>query len=177
MPEFWNQPWFGWAVAIVIGLPVLLIVLTEVHATLERRGSAATRPVLLLRNLVLPLGAILGLVALVSPVVPDPSEFTWTRVVATVFGFVVIIALLSGVNVVLFSNARPGTWRDRLPSIFVDLGRVLLIVVGLAVLFSWVWGTDVGGLFAALGVTSIVIGLALQNAVGSVVSGLLLLFE
>ena len=33
------------------------------------------------------------------------------------------------------------------------------------------------GLIAALGVTSIVIGLALQNAVGGVISGLLLLFE
>jgi len=35
----------------------------------------------------------------------------------------------------------------------------------------------VGGVVAALGVTSIVIGLALQNAVGGVISGLLLLFE
>jgi CRP-like cAMP-binding protein len=35
----------------------------------------------------------------------------------------------------------------------------------------------VAGLFTALGVTSIVLGLALQNAVGSVISGLLLLFE
>lgn len=40
-----------------------------------------------------------------------------------------------------------------------------------------VWNADVGGLIAALGVTSIVIGLALQNAVGGVISGLLLLFE
>ena len=39
------------------------------------------------------------------------------------------------------------------------------------------WDADVGGLIAALGVTSIVIGLALQNAVGGVISGLLLLFE
>ena len=39
------------------------------------------------------------------------------------------------------------------------------------------WGANIGGLFAALGVTSIVLGLALQNAVGSIISGLLLLFE
>ena len=39
------------------------------------------------------------------------------------------------------------------------------------------WDADVGGLFTALGVGSIVIGLALQNAVGGVISGLLLLFE
>ena len=75
------------------------------------------------------------------------------------------------------SRRRPGTWRERMPSIFVDIVRLVLIVVGLGLLFSWVWGADVAGLFAALGVTSIVLGFALQNAVGSVISGLLLLFE
>ena len=44
-------------------------------------------------------------------------------------------------------------------------------------LFGWIWGADIGGLFTALGIGSIVIGLALQNAVGSVLSGLFLLFE
>jgi hypothetical protein len=53
----------------------------------------------------------------------------------------------------------------------------VLILVSLALLFTWVWNVDVGGLFTALGVTSIVIGLALQQAAGSVVTGLLLLFE
>ncbi|WP_430333999.1 mechanosensitive ion channel family protein [Rhodococcus sp. ACT016] len=64
-----------------------------------------------------------------------------------------------------------------MPSIFIDIARLALIIVGLAVLFSQVWGANVAGLFAALGVTSIVIGLAIQNAVGPVVAGLLLLFE
>jgi small-conductance mechanosensitive channel len=44
-------------------------------------------------------------------------------------------------------------------------------------MFSFIWGADVGRLFTALGVTSIVLGLALQNSVGQIISGLLLLFE
>ena len=63
------------------------------------------------------------------------------------------------------------------PSIFIDLGRLIVIVIGLGLLFSWVWGTNIGGLFAAVGVTSIVIGLAVQTAVGPVIAGLFLLFE
>ena len=55
--------------------------------------------------------------------------------------------------------------------------RLLLIAVGLAVIFSYVWGVRVGGLFTALGVTSVVIGLMLQNSVGQIVSGLFMLFE
>jgi small-conductance mechanosensitive channel len=174
MLEFWKEPWFVGAVVVAIGLPVLLIVLTEVLGHLVRRGSPAAKPVRLLRNLVLPVGALLALMAFADTVA---VELTWVRVVATIFGFLLILLVLSGFNVVLFGNAKPGTWRDRLPSIFIDLARLILIVVGLAVLFSWVWGADVGGLFAALGVTSVVIGFALQSAVGSVVSGLLLLFE
>lgn len=174
MLEFWKEPWFVGAVVVAVGLPVLLIVLTEVLGFLTRRSSPAAKPVRLLRNLVLPVGALLALLAFAGSVT---VELTWVRVVATVFGFLLILLVLSSFNVVLFGNARPGSWRERLPSIFVDLARLLLIVVGLAILFSWVWGADVGGLFAAIGVTSVVIGFALQSAVGSVVSGLLLLFE
>lgn len=174
MTSMWTEPWLGWALAVAIGLPVALIILTEIIGLLVRRGHPAAAPLRLLRNLVLPGGAVLALLAFANDV---DVEHTWVRLVATVFGFLVILLVLSAFNVVLFGTPRAGTWRDRLPSIFVDLARLLLIVVGLAVLFSWVWGADVGGLFAALGVTSIVLGLALQGAIGAVVSGLLLLFE
>src|SRR6202012_3439515 len=62
-------------------------------------------------------------------------------------------------------------------TIFRDVTRFLLIAVGLALIFSYVWGVRVGGLFTALGVTSVVIGLMLQNSVGQIVSGLFMLFE
>jgi small-conductance mechanosensitive channel/CRP-like cAMP-binding protein len=171
---FWTEPWFAWTLAVAIALPVALVVLTEVIGWLSRRGHPATKPLRLLRNLVLPAGAVLALLAFADDVTTD---FTWVRLVATVFGFLVILLVLSAFNVVLFGSPQAGTWRDRLPSIFIDIARLLLIVAGLAVLFSWVWGADVGGLFAALGVTSIVLGLALQGAIGPVISGLLLLFE
>lgn len=172
--DFWGQPWFWPAVGIVIGLPVTLLVLTEIHSTLERRGSRASRIVLLLRNYVAPVGALLLLMSQAHYV---NVAFTWTQVVATVFGFLLILVLLNTINFALFVTAKEGTWRSRTPSIFVDIVRLILILIAVGVLFSVVWGTDIGGLFTALGVGSIVIGLSLQTAVGSVVSGLFLLFE
>jgi small-conductance mechanosensitive channel/CRP-like cAMP-binding protein len=172
--EIWREPWFPGAVALAVALPVVLVVLTEVLGALVRRQSPAAKPVRLLRNFVVPIAAVFALLTFASS---QSFDLTWVRIVGTVLGFLVILLLLSAFNVALFGNAREGSWRERLPSIFITLARLALIVVGLAVLFSWVWGADVGGLFAALGVTSIVIGLALQNAVGSVISGLLLLFE
>ncbi|SDS39916.1 mechanosensitive ion channel family protein [Microlunatus soli] len=171
-----QQPWFWPVLAIVIGLPVLLLILTEIGTHLDRRQHAAGRIVRLVRNYVLPAGALLLLIDQVTRSVGS-DDFTWTKIISTVFGFLVILAVLNSFNLVLFTNAEEGSWRKRIPSIFVDIARIVLIIAGLAVLFSTVWGANVAGLFTALGVTSVVIGLALQGAVGSIVSGLLLLFE
>ena len=174
MFELFNEPWFWPSIAVIIGLPVVLLVLTELHAALVRRESGSARIVLLIRNYVAPVAALFVLLTQTSGI---EAGLTWTRITATVLGFLVILVLINGLNFVVFGKARAGTWRERLPSIFVDVLRFLLIVISVAVLFSVVWGADVGGLFTALGIGSIVIGLALQNAVGSVLSGLLLLFE
>lgn len=166
--------WIWWAVALAVGVPIVLVILTEILGALTRRGSPAAGPVRLLRNWVVPVAALFAL--LVFALRSDADQ-VWARVVATVLGFLLILLVLSAFNVALFANAKEGSWQERIPSIFVELARLILVVVGLALLFQWVWQADVAGLIAALGVTSIVIGLALQNAVGGVISGLLLLFE
>lgn len=172
--SLWLQPWFWPTVIVIVGLPVILLVLTEIHSMLERRGSAATRIVLVLRNYVAPVGALL---LLLNQATHANIPLTWTQITATLFGFLIILVLFNILNFALFVTAKQTSWRSRVPSIFIDIVRILLIVICLAVLFSVVWEADVGGLFAALGVGSIVIGLALQAPLGSIVTGLLLLFE
>jgi small-conductance mechanosensitive channel/CRP-like cAMP-binding protein len=174
MTDLTSQPWFGWSLVLIFALPVLVILLSEVHLRLHRAGNPLAGPVNRLRVVLLPLAGLLILLTQASGLSSDNDG---VRIVATVVGVMAVATALSGLNAVLFGNAVEGTWRDRLPSIFVDLARLILVVTGAAIVASFVWGLDVGGLFAALGVGSIVIGLALQNAVGSVVSGLLLLFE
>jgi small-conductance mechanosensitive channel len=169
-----TSSWFYWAVGVAIGLPVALILLTEWQRALARRKSFLARPVSLLRNYLLPLGALLLLLIKATQI---PTQETPVKVVATLFGFVVMVLLLSGVNATVFQSAPEGTWRKRIPAIFVDVARFLLISVGLAIIFSYIWGAHIGGLLTALGVGSIVIGLTLQNSVGQIISGLLMLFE
>lgn len=168
------QPWFWPAILVTVGLPIALLVLHELHSTLSRRNSTYAKPVGLLHNWILPAGALYLLFKQLEAADADP---TWSKVAASVFGFLVMLLLLSGVNAALFGEARMGSWRERLPGIFVDLGRLILIMLGIGLLLSWVWGANIGGLVTAVGVTSIVIGLAVQSAVGPVISGLLLLFE
>ncbi len=169
-----DSSWYFWAIGLAVGLPVVLIGLTEWRQLLLRKQSYLAGPVNVLRSYLIPLGALMLLLTKVVQVSP---QVTPVRVVATVFGFVVLVLLLSGLDATLFQSAPPGTWRQRMPTIFLDVTRFLLIGVGLAMMSSFIWGVRVGGLFTALGVTSVVIGLMLQNSVGQIVSGLFLLFE
>ena len=174
MTSLLDTPWFLWAIGVAFGLPVLLVLLTEVQNSLARRGSALVRPLAIIRIYIVPLAALLVLLVKASDV---SAGATPVRIVSTVLSFVILVLLMSGLNATLFHGAPDGSWRKRIPSIFLDVARFALIAVGLALILSYIWGANVGGLFTALGVTSIVLGLALQNAVGQVISGLLLLFE
>jgi small-conductance mechanosensitive channel len=169
-----DSSWFYWALGVAFGLPVCLVVLTELRAALARRGSVWARPVGLVRNYILPLAALLLLLTKATQV---SAEATPVRMVSTVLGFVLLVMVLSGLNATLFQGAPEGSWRQRIPSIFLDVARFLVIAIGLAIIFSFIWGADVGRLFTALGISSIVLGLTLQNSVGQIISGLLLLFE
>jgi small-conductance mechanosensitive channel len=174
MTSVLDAPWFFWAIDVAIGFPLALVLLTELHNALLRRHNALARPVHLLRNYILPLGALLLLLVKATQV---SAEATPVRIVSTVFSFVVLVLLLSGLNATLFQGAPEGSWRKRIPSIFLDVARFAIIAIGVGLMFSFIWGADVGRLFTALGVTSIVLGLALQNSVGQIISGLLVLFE
>lgn len=174
MADIVSQPWFWPAVIVSVGLPLALIGLTELGNSLVRRGSRAAPIVQMVRNYLVPVAAVL---VLISQPGAWEGEGTWPRVIWTVFGLLVIVVTINAINHLVFHRAEKGSWRDRFPTIFSDLIRFVFIIVGIAMLLAWVWGADVAGIFAALGVTSIVVGLALQNAVGSIVSGLFLIFE
>ena len=129
MSTVFNAPWFYWAMGVAIGLPVWLVLLTEVHNALRRRNSALVRPVQLLRNYILPLGALLLLLVQAMQV---SGEATPVRIVATVFGFVVLVLVLSGLNATMFEGAPEGSWRKRIPSIFLEVARFVVIAIGVA---------------------------------------------
>ncbi|MFN6107187.1 MAG: mechanosensitive ion channel domain-containing protein, partial [Planctomycetaceae bacterium] len=89
-----------------------------------------------------------------------------------------LIAVLRIVNDLVFeSDSVSANWRANVPSLFRDLVRVFLVAIGAAIIYSVVWGRSLEGAVAALGVTSIVIGLALQEPLRNIVSGVMLMFE
>ena len=43
MSSLLDTSWFYWAIGVAIGLPVALVLLTELHHSLARRGSYLAR--------------------------------------------------------------------------------------------------------------------------------------
>lgn len=163
-----------WFIALVLLFPLLMIVLGELVEKLERRKQALATPLAHLRNLVLPLSVFFLILTRLAGMERSSGL---VRVIETALWVVLIYAALSLLNVILFANAKPGGWQDKIPKLLVDLSRVFLVLLGSAIVLSNVWNIDLGGVLAALGVGSLVLGLALQDSLGNIFSGVAMLFE
>jgi small-conductance mechanosensitive channel len=165
---------FIWSITLAVGFPFLIIVLGEIIHRLKKRGKPLATTLQVVRNLVLP---VLVFLLFMQYVLKLDHNSNLIRTVQTLLWIFVIHAALSLLNVILFEQAEADTWRARFPKLLIDLSRLFLILVGTAIALSSVWNADLAGLATALGVSSIVIALALQDTLGSIMSGIALLFE
>lgn len=163
-----------WAIALMIGFPLLVISLGEFNYRLQRRSRSLATTFQVIRNLVLP---VLFFLLFLQYVLKLPPDGKLIKSVETLFWLCLIHASLSLMNAILFEQAKADTWRAKVPKLLIDLSRLFLVTVGMAIVSALVWGADIAGLATALGVSSLVIGLALQDTLGSVMSGIALLFE
>ncbi len=162
------------SIGLALGFPALLLLLNEAIAFCERRGQPLEKTLRTIRNFVLPCLAVL---IFCSYVLSLPGDSTTVRVVQTIFLIVLLYALLGVVNDIVFGTGDTESWRSRVPKLFRDLSRALLVAIGAMFIYSRVWGYELTNALTALGVGSVVIGLALQEPLGNIVSGLMLLFE
>ncbi len=169
-----NATMLLWAIALIVGFPFLVIGLGELIYRLQRQGKPLAATLRVVRNLVLP---VLVFLLFLRQVLHFPASGQFVKSVETLFWLCVIHAALSLLNAILFEQAKADSWRARFPKLLVDLLRLFLVSLGGAIVLATVWGADLAGLATALGVSSIVIGLALQDTLGSVTSGIALLFE
>jgi small-conductance mechanosensitive channel len=176
MNELLNQIQGQWAFALglVIAFPLLLVALNELAFALARAGHPVAASVRFVRTWVVPLVAV---TLFFRWVVLLPGTSFGVRLTETLCLATAIVAIMGVVNNLVFESARLGTWQSKVPGLLRDLLRVLLVLIGLAMVYSFVWGREIGGAIAALGVTSLIVGLALQEPLGNLFSGLVLLME
>jgi small-conductance mechanosensitive channel len=165
-----------WAVVFIIALPILIILAGELQERLRLRGSLLEKPLGTLRNSFLP--AATALVIAVGLFNLDNTSFL-VRLLASL---VVLTAAIAALQAIRFAFQR-ATERSQTPGVR-SVPKLLNIVPQLAVivfafwiLVSGVWDVDLSGIFAALGVTSLIVSLALQPTLSGLASGLLLLSD
>jgi small-conductance mechanosensitive channel/CRP-like cAMP-binding protein len=169
-----QESWFRWVAGLSFSLPLMMLVLTEILEQLKRRDSPLVEVVKLSRQWIVPLAAM---ILLLHQVMGLPLDLPLLKCFRTAIWLAIIVATLSAMNAIIFKQAQEDSWQAKVPSILIDLGRTVLVLVGLAIIFANVWGADLEGLLTALGVGSLVLGLALQDSMGNLFSGIALLFE
>jgi small-conductance mechanosensitive channel/CRP-like cAMP-binding protein len=162
------------AATLVVGFPLLLLLLTELINSGQRRNWPVMPTLRSLRNVVVPALAVM---LFVTEVWRLPSDDFFVRLVQTGFWLSVLYTALTFINDGVFGAVQRGSWQERVPKLLRDLVRGTLIALGGAIIYSQVWKQEISGALTALGLGSIVIGLALQEPLGNVVSGLMLLLE
>lgn len=174
MSELLATDWFVWGVSLILGFQLLVVLLGEAIYRADRRTLPIVSIFRVLRNIVLPLGVLF---IFLTRLLEIERGSVSVRLVETGLWVSIVYVVLLVFNVLVFENAAKESWRSRAPKLFQDLIRLLLVVIGAAIVLSVVWRQDLGGLVAALGVGSIVLGLALQETLGNLMSGIALFFE
>lgn len=162
------------AVSVAVGFPAAMLILNEAISVCTKREMSIAKTLRSFRNLVVPSAALLVFTRFVLEL---PQTGTLTRLIETAFWVLLLFTALGIVNDVIFGHRSKEAWAGKVPKLFSDLLRAVLVAIGAMVIYSNVWGREVKGALTALGVGSVVIGLALQEPLGNIVSGLMLLFE
>lgn len=163
-----------WVAVLVLVLPAAIIASGELQERLRQRDSLLERAVATTRNWFLPFLGVWVLVLFVFEL--DPAHPV-ARLAGTglVLSATVIALQVVRYGVVLARERSRMPGRRSLPQLIFLLPRMLVLLVGGWLLFVYVWGVDVTGLLAALGVSSLVISVALQDTLSGLASGFLLL--
>ncbi len=175
MPEWLgNETWIAWGVGLLIGFPFLMILFGEMLYRIEGRSENNRHAFLAnAQYFVLPS---LVLYLLLMQVMGLTHENIIIKVVASVFWISFIYLVVSTFNLFWQSSADDeNAWQSRVPSLVLNIARLFFILLGVALVVSTVWEVDLGQMLAALGVGSIVLGLALQDTLGSLFAGITLI--
>jgi small-conductance mechanosensitive channel len=162
-PDLW------WKLLLIVGYPLCAIALLEID-----RGLRSARPLLssILRQvayILLPTAAVWMILRVLAGV---PAEDVAVRLAKTLFAVSALYLLLRTAQAILTALLDE---QMQAPKLLLDLLRIGLSLLCGAAIVSDIWHVNLASLVAAMGVGSIILGFALQDFLGNLLSGLSLL--
>jgi small-conductance mechanosensitive channel/CRP-like cAMP-binding protein len=162
----------------VVGWLLGTLLLTAVVRSLEARQHPLRAPLRLVRGAVLTLTLLYLLATRGLGWSETPPHFAIGLRVLESLLWLAGIAAVVGIVTQTATTRRDGSqYATRYPKLLLDILRLILVLIGACFVVSGVWNQDLSGLLTALGVSSIVLGLALQNTLDNVMVGIAVLFE
>lgn len=156
-------------ISLVLGYPALTLAALEASRALGEHREFASGMLRQAAYLLLPTGAIWLILRVLAELPPQ----NWAvRSAETTFALIALYLLLRLAQATLETLIDDQT---QAPKLLLDVLRIGLSLVWGAVAVSNIWDVDLGSIFAAMGVGSIVLGFALQEFLGNLLSGLGLL--
>ena len=176
MSELFPDSSAAWAALIIVVLPLMIIGSGEMEERLRQRDSPYQPTIATLRIWVVPL---LTIWVLARALLDTADDGLFIRLLGTAVVLASAVAALSAFRVVVAELAdRPRrTGRRPIPRLLLALPRLLLVLATAWLLIAGVWGIDLSALLTALGVTSLVVSLALQDTLSGIASGFTLLAD
>jgi hypothetical protein len=102
------------AATLIVGFPLLLLLLTELIHSGQRRKWPVLPTLRVLRNFVLPAIAFM---LFVTEVWRRPTDDFFVRLVQTGFWLSVLYAVLTFINDGVFGTVQRGAWQERVPKL------------------------------------------------------------
>jgi len=160
-----------WGAVILIGLPTMVALATSVYHKRKPSGKGMVPPQIF-RILLIPF---LAVQLILTKIIGIASDQMIVKILETITIIILISFLFNAINYLFFSEKNILTKKEIIPKLGRDILHVVLITIVSACVLSKIWGVDLGSLLTALGVSSLVIGLALQEPLGNLFNGISLL--
>lgn len=173
--SFLQSELFIWGLALALGLPMLVLTLSELSRHLEQRGNPLAKGVWQIRSVVLP---VLVLWLIVRNILSIDDSLYWMRAIETLVWLTAAYAGFTIIrNVAQVGELQPTAWVNKVPGLFFILARAAMIVWVVSKVLSGVWGQDLSRVGTVVGFGGMALAIALQDTPGNLVSGFLSVAE
>lgn len=159
---------------LMSGALALFLLLTLLQRKLDKASSLLSGPLLGMRFFLLPTVFVLLYLLYILHIPPQSGS---VRILETILWLEIIWIASSFIKVIVLYRSAKSKWRVQVPTLFVDITRLTLFILGAGLVIAGVWDRDITDFLATLGIGSIVLGLALQDTLGNLMAGIALVFE
>ncbi len=161
--------WMPWLISITLLYPLSIVLIGEIIFRIRHKYPQFASILRIMQFVIIPSFIIMKMM---TTIIGLSGSNVFVKIFSTIFWISVIISTVAAFNVLmLLKNSKTA----KVPKLLIDLARLFLIILGIAFVVSHIWGVDLTKLLTALGVGSVVLGLALQDTLSGVFSGFALL--